>query len=233
MSTRLCLLVLLLWRLARAGGECEGDQVRYTLTSTAVPAGRLAFEVAVPWCEAGGDEGESKAILVTDLDLGARRWYASPKPRHGATAVKAVVGRDRLEPAAAWPKLAKARGFRPAGQAPARGACQVDAVVLDGPRVVPWAEAEAKDSFVMHKLGARVHGRADAVLEVGTHPQGAEPPKLWVVKLPNGPRLYLETARCEGGPPPGMYGPDDPGTCAAVWSLSFKDLPPTLGCETN
>jgi hypothetical protein len=216
-------------RPARAVGACEGMAARYHLTAVAVPAGLLAFEVSIPYC-AEGDEEATQAILVTDLELGARRWFANPRRGREASAVKALVGKGKLLGTAAWRALGKQRGFQPAGAAAPGEACRADAVALDGQRVVAWGDAEAKDSFVMQRLGVRVGGRDGVVVETGAHPHGADPPALWVVSVPSGPRVYLSTARCMGGPPPGSFGPDDPGMCYTEWSLSFRDLPPTPGC---
>jgi hypothetical protein len=89
-------------RETRAVGACEGLEVRYALTAVAVPAGLLTFEVTVPFCQ-DADEDETKAILVIDLELGARRGFASP--RHGPAAT-AVQERNEGGPARALPGVA-------------------------------------------------------------------------------------------------------------------------------
>lgn len=212
---------------AHAIGVCEDLQVTYSLIAAAPAAGLLAFEVKVEYCQEYDTES-TKAVLVTDLELGARRWFASPKAGDEAEAVRAAAGGARLEGAEGWPALERQRGFRPVAEVAVGGPCQVEAVALLGPKAVPLAKAPAKHNFITHRLGVRlrVGDKAQPPVELGKHPHGAPAPGLWVLALPRGPRAYVSSARCVGGPPPGYGGSDSPGICYTKWQLSFKDVPP-------
>lgn len=213
---------------ARAIGVCEDLQVNYALIAAAPAAGLLAFEVKVEYCQELDTES-TKAVLVTDLELGARRWFATPKAGAEAEAVRAAASGARLEKAEGWPALEKQRGFRPVAEVAVGGSCQVEAVALLGQRAVPLAKAPARHNFITHRLGVqlRVGDKAQPPLELGKHPHGAPAPGLWVLALPppRGPRAYVSSARCVGGPPPGYAGSDSPGICYTRWQLSFKDVP--------
>jgi hypothetical protein len=73
-------------------------------------------------------------VLVTNLELGARRWFATPKKGPATAAVRELVGKDSLERAAAWPALEKAKGFRGAAEVALGGGSQGEPVALGGSR---------------------------------------------------------------------------------------------------
>lgn len=61
--------------------------------------------------------------------------------------------------------------------------------------------------------------KALLVTDLQTRPKAAVPlAALGVV------RVYLVTARCTGGPPPGMF--DETGDCYATWARRYVDLLP-------
>jgi hypothetical protein len=169
-----------------------------------------------------------KVVLVTNLELGARRWFATPKKGPATAAVRELVGKDSLERAAAWPALEKAKGFRGAAEVALGGGSQGEPVALGGKQAVaPLEKAPAKDNFTERQMGVRllIGGKAQEPVAVGTHAAGAKAPGLWVLRLPRGPRAYVATARCAGGPPPGRSARTTWGHATRSGSSSTRTWP--------
>ena len=180
---------------ARAsGGPCEDMLVRYKLVAAAPDAKLLAFEVEIPYCAAQYDETHTTALLVTDLQLGARRWFISPKAGPEADAVKAVAGAT-LEKAADWPALQREKGFSPVSSIEADRCGPVQQVAIEGTRVVPMKGANRK--VLQRRLGVRLRGGKAPAVEIA---KGHSIMNDSLVALPvTGLRVYASILSCIGG----------------------------------
>lgn len=218
---------------ALAIGSCEGMNTRYKLISVAESAGLLAYEVEKDWCnteESGpgdGDEAVLTALLVTDLKSRPKLWFFTPA---SAGEKKNAPGRP-LKPQAEWAAYAKAQGFRPISEVAlgaSGGACTAQALALKGDKPVPLSEAQGKHNFIRRVLTLRLRaaGQELPLSKLGQHAIGAGLPDVAAVPLSalGVVRVYLVTARCTGGPPPGMF--DETGDCYATWERRYVDLSP-------
>lgn len=217
-------------------GACEGTETVYTLSTVAEAAGLLAYDVKIGWCQVKDDgdeeEGTLKAVLVTDLKTRAKTWFVTAKSSGEKSGLPSGSRRANAE----WPAFAKEKGFRPVqelalGAASAPGSCAAEVVAIEGrggaSKAVPLAQAKRKNDFTRLTLGLRIRTAAGELpmVKLGRHSIGAGPPDVFAVPLPSLGivRVFLVTAEC-GGPPPGYFDKDDPGSCYANWTRRHVDL---------
>ncbi len=215
-------------RLTLSIGICEETTTTYTLRAIAPDAALVAYDVEAEWCEEDPDTGEKrgtiKSILVADFDTRGKAHYFTPEPgsEHKPSGT--------VRPAKDWPAFEKEKGFKPIGALGSflQGPC-TGAVVAVGKAPKPLPEPAEAPMLKSFGLGVAVTTPAGALppVRIGAHVQSQGQPQVVLVPLPakGAVRVFTVTAKCaEGGPPPGYFGEDDPGTCLVEWVRRKVDL---------
>jgi hypothetical protein len=215
----------LLGQLLVTIGLCEGQTTTYSIRSIAPEAGLVAYDERAEWCEESEEGGENtgvtSTILVTGLDTRAKQSFK-------------VDGDKRAEgrPAAEWAAFEKEKGFQPVGSDFGLGAtpCKGRLVAMKKTTVTPIAEASARE-FQIVAYGVVLttpDGTELPAMRLGATALAEGQPSVAFAQLPGKQvlRAFIVNAKCEGGPPPGYFGEDDPGDCYATYIRRKVDLTP-------
>lgn len=215
----------LLGQLLVTIGLCEDQTTTYTIRAIAPAAQLVAYDVRSEWCEVEDEGGEktgvTNTILVAGFDLREKKSFK-------VDADKRADGR----PAAEWPVFEKENGFRPVGSDFGLGAgpCKGQIVAMKKSGVTPIAEATAR-VFQIVAYGVVLtlpDGTTLPPIRVGATALAEGPPSVAFAQVPGKDilRAFIVNAKCEGGPPPGYFGEDDPGDCYAIYLRRKVDLTP-------
>ncbi len=224
-------------QLALGIGLCEDVSTTYRIKMVAPESGLIAFDVETGWCEetdTGEARGAMKSVLVADFDTrGKAHYYTADADNKGRQPEGTV------RPAADWPAFAKEKGFREVGAAGLfldAGACGAKLVNAKGGALPNPEEADPMKALGLALAITTPSGEL-APIRIGMHVLGEGAPEVVISGVPGKAalRVFTVTAKCEGGPPAGYFGEDDPGDCYAGWvrrkvDLSVKKYPGLEAC---
>ena len=216
------LFALLIPWAAHATGVCEGTGTRYQAPTLFAESSELfAVPATASWCEERQNEGSIEEVrgTVTYTELRDVRGRV-------VTSLSEATGKDRIELAkivgsAEWlaPGMTatwlKDKGFAPiqATGPVARENCAVHATWKAAPK-------EQINGFPAARLGVELRAGKKVVhrLQLGLAAEtrkGSERVVAHFFKTKRMVALFTLLPTCEG-PPPGYFGPDDPGSCYDV-----------------
>lgn len=209
---------------AHATGLCENTSSSYSLAAVSVQARQVLVEGEIEWCEETDDGERRGTIRIAQLrafDGKVLSWYADPLEGAAKRLGAKVQSMEELQ------KLRSSRGFVPVAtlRGP-RGGCE--AKLLVGAVRGEGAQQSAPVSIELRAGGKAVHTK-ELRKNVATDPGG----QFEALFLPGtGALLWWALPWCDGGPPAGHFGEDDPGECYVKWDTGLELVPPVGALAT-
>lgn len=213
------LAVVLAPGAAGATGLCENTTSTWKLAAVSEQARQALVEGEVEWCEEKDDEEVRGTVRVAQLrtfDGKIVRWYADPVKRAddrlGAKGVRPLNELDAVRSKGAFRPIAELRTG-------AGGRCSSRVVVGE-------TNDGGAEEMAPVTLELLIDGKKRTELSLGDAVATEEGKQAEALFLPTA-RLVLvwwSLPTCEGGPPPGYFGEDDPGECYTAWKTGFETI---------
>lgn len=203
---------------AQAMGLCENLSATWRLDSVSERASQIVISGELEWCEET-DDGEERGVVhaaqIRDFSDQVAQWYLRETGVAAAQHLGRIAQNDAALPMDKLTERKKAQDF----VAPERllkspsGRCSAKVVEKKG-------DADAVDLTLTVTVGGKVVWSTP----LGEGVASDEERSVLPLFLPEKRALLIWAAlpRCEGGPPPGYFGEDDPGECYVETALVLK-----------